>query len=161
MFRGPTVISSLSKFPYPRSSRVGISAYVHNYCTVLPPIFIIEKSIHPVQCSPMMVRYLREASLQPPAWSPGSLAPNTDCDRCFVNFLPPFLGADFQGVGVKGAKSAQSSAGGGWVGTLGRGFWGQAGPAGHDRAEQNLGKPEGSASRVSGLQQVCGQRGSG
>lgn len=43
----------------------------------------------------------------------------------------------------------------GGVGTLGRGFWGQTGLAGHDRAEQNLGKLEGSASRVSGLQQVC------
>ena len=111
----------------------------------------------------MMVRDLREASLQPPAWAPGSLAPNTHCDRCSVNFLPSSLGADFQGVGVKGASSAQSSAGSGWVETLGRGrgSWGQTGPAGHDGAEQNPGKPEGSASRVSGLQQVCGQRGSG
>ena len=107
------------------------------------------------------MRDLREASLQPPAWAPESLAPNTHCDRCFVNFLPPSLGADFQGVGVKGARSAQSSAGSGWVETLGRGSWDQTGPAGHDRAEQNLGKPEGSASRMSGLQQVCGQRGSG
>lgn len=128
MFRGPTVISSLSKFPYPRSSRVGISAYVHNYCTVLPPIFIIEKSIHPVQCSPMMVRDLREASLQPPAWSPGSLAPNTHCDRCFVNFLPPFLGQTSRVLGLRGPSLPRArQAVGGWE------LWGEVSGARQDQ----------------------------
>ena len=41
-----------------------------------------------------MVRGLREASLQPPAWVPGRLAPNAHYDKYFVNLLPLSLGAD-------------------------------------------------------------------